>query len=77
VCGFDFNQFYGADLARAYIEVHHTKSITEVDGGVVNPETDLVPLCSNCHSMAHREHGRIIPLEESRNLVARSGAARV
>jgi 5-methylcytosine-specific restriction protein A len=76
VCGFDFNQFYGADLARDYIEVHHTRSITEVDGGVVRPETDLVPLCSNCHSMAHRERGRIIPLEKLRSLVGRSVAAR-
>jgi predicted HNH restriction endonuclease len=69
VCEFDFNAVYGADLARNFIEVHHTRSITEIDGGLVNPETDLIPLCSNCHSMAHRERGRIIPIEELRTIV--------
>lgn len=64
VCGFDFNEFYGPDLARDYIEVHHTRSIAEVDGDVVSPETDLVPLCSNCHSMAHRVRGRILSVSE-------------
>jgi 5-methylcytosine-specific restriction protein A len=73
VCGFDFNGFYGAELARDYIEVHHTKSITELDGKVLNPETDMAPLCSNCHSMAHRNHARIISIEELRDLV-RSGS---
>ena len=69
VCGFDFNEFYGADLARDYVEVHHTLPVSEVNGGVVNPETDLVPVCSNCHSMAHRERSRIVPIDELRALV--------
>jgi predicted HNH restriction endonuclease len=77
VCGFDFNEFYGADIARDYIEVHHTKSVGEVDGNVVNPATDLAPLCSNCHSMAHRERGRIMSIDDLRNLVNRSRAASV
>jgi 5-methylcytosine-specific restriction enzyme A len=76
VCGFDFNEFYGSDLARDYIEVHHTKSITEVGGDVVNPETDLVPLCSNCHSMAHRERGRIISVDELKATVKTKSEAR-
>jgi 5-methylcytosine-specific restriction protein A len=77
VCCFDFNEFYRADLAREYIEVHHTRSITEVQGDVLNPETDLDPICSNCHSMAHRERGRIIPLDELKAAVkAGSPAAR-
>ena len=77
VCGFDFNEFYGAELAREYIEVHHTRSITEMRGDVVNPETDLAPICSNCHSMAHRERGRIVSVAELKAAVERRpGAAR-
>jgi hypothetical protein len=64
VCGFDFDSTYGADLADAYIEIHHVQSITEIDGRVVDPRTDLRPLCSNCHRMAHRRRGAIIPIED-------------
>jgi predicted HNH restriction endonuclease len=59
---------YGAAHARGFIEVHHAVSITEVDG-LVNPDADLLPLCSNCHSMAHRTDGRILTLKELRELL--------
>lgn len=62
-CGFNFNEVYGSELARDYIEVHHVKSITTSEG-VVEPSTDLVPLCSNCHSMVHRRHGEILTVDE-------------
>lgn len=67
-CGFSFDEVYGADHARGFIEVHHVRSISETSG-LVNPETDLVPLCSNCHSMAHRERERILTVEEIRALL--------
>ena len=66
-CGFSFDDVYGAEHARGFIEVHHVKSITKTSGPV-NPETDLIPLCSNCHSMAHRERGRIVPLDNLKAL---------
>ena len=69
VCGFDFNEVYGEELAHDYIEVHHTASIADAAGKVVNPATDLAPVCSNCHSMAHRDRNRIMPIEELRALV--------
>jgi 5-methylcytosine-specific restriction protein A len=62
-CGFDLNLVYGPELARDFIEIHHIKSITETDG-VVNPATDLVPLCSNCHNVVHRRRCEIMPGEE-------------
>ena len=67
-CGFNFDEVYGANHARGYIEIHHVRSITEVNGPV-NPETDLVPLCSNCHSMAHRKKGEILTVEEIKRLL--------
>jgi len=68
VCGFDFNSFYGNDLARDYIEIHHIKSIAESEGPV-DPDNDLIPLCSNCHSMVHRDRTRIMPIAELRVLL--------
>ena len=72
-CGFDFNAVYGPEFARDYIEIHHIKSITETNGEV-NPATDLVPLCSNCHSMVHRKRGEILPVNELQQIIQqRSG----
>lgn len=55
VCGFDFAEHYGA-LGVGYIEVHHLKPLSEIrKSHCINVQTDLLPLCSNCHSMVHRE----------------------
>lgn len=53
VCGFNFDEKFGEELAQGYIEVHHLNSIA---AGVrhTDPATDLAPLCSNCHAMADR-----------------------
>lgn len=69
-CGFDFDCAYGSTHARNFIEIHHTRSITQIQGPV-DPSTELIPLCSNCHSMAHRERGRILTIEEIRQLLQR------
>ena len=76
-CNFDFDDFYGSDLARSYIEIHHLKSVTLLNGAIVNPSTDLIPLCSNCHRMAHRRFGTILSLDELKQRVTarRSRAA--
>jgi 5-methylcytosine-specific restriction enzyme A len=68
VCGFDFDHFYGPDLARSYIEIHHKRSLS-VQAGPVNPDTELVPLCSNCHSMAHRNPNEMTSIEELKTRV--------
>ncbi|WP_237630079.1 hypothetical protein [Staphylococcus epidermidis] len=35
----------------------------------VDPETDLVPLCSNCHKMIHRKKAKPLTLEELKNKI--------
>jgi 5-methylcytosine-specific restriction protein A len=67
-CGFSFDGVYGPAHARGFIEVHHVRSITAVNGPV-NPETDLIPLCSNCHSMAHKVRGKILSLRDLQELL--------
>lgn len=53
-CGFDFGIRYGL-TGVGYIEVHHIEPVSGiVPGTIVDPATDLVPLCANCHSMVHR-----------------------
>lgn len=68
VCGFDFQKRYG-DLGRNFIEVHHTRPMYQVGKEIkVNPETDLVPLCANCHRMVHRKKQQPLKIEELKRL---------
>ena len=54
ICEMNFVERYG-EIGKEFIEVHHLNPISETDGEhEVNPATDLIPLCSNCHSMIHR-----------------------
>lgn len=53
VCGFDFEAVYGP-IGRGYIHVHHIVPLSEMGGEYeLHPETDLVPICPNCHAMLH------------------------
>jgi 5-methylcytosine-specific restriction protein A len=64
VCGFNFEAVYG-ELGRGFIEIHHLKPLGETDEELlVNPKTDLIPLCANCHRMIHRSlYGLFTPDE--------------
>lgn len=54
-CRFSFQRRYGP-LGTAFIEVHHVTRFAESVGRhKIDPTVDLVPLCSNCHRMVHRE----------------------
>jgi hypothetical protein len=52
-CGFDFEKRYG-EHGKGYIQVHHLKPIHQIQKTYkVNPTKDLIPVCTNCHSMIH------------------------
>lgn len=55
VCGFDFGVTYGS-LGVNFIEVHHIVPLAQSGGAgvLVDPTRDVIPVCSNCHSMIHR-----------------------
>lgn len=66
VCGFDFESTYG-ELGEGFIEVHHIVPISQRGGEYkLDPIKDLVPLCSNCHSMVHRNKNRTVSINELR-----------
>ncbi len=68
VCGFNFDEFYGREYADGYIQIHHIKPLSEYEG-TVDPATDLVPLCANCHAMAHRRRTTVTSIEELKTLI--------
>jgi 5-methylcytosine-specific restriction protein A len=64
-CGFNFGKSYG-EWGEGFIEIHHAKPIATYssEGDETNVDTDLIPLCSNCHRMVHRRKGKLLSLEE-------------
>ncbi len=53
-CGLSFEERYGR-IGRGFIHVHHLRPLSAAGkADRVNPQTDLVPICPNCHAMIHR-----------------------
>ena len=47
---------YG-ELGSGFIHVHHTTPVSQLTPGyIIDPLTDLVPVCPNCHAMLHKEN---------------------
>lgn len=63
VCDMDFGASYG-ELGAGFVEVHHRVPVSMMGVGyLVDPVREMVPLCSNCHSMAHRRTPPVDPTE--------------
>lgn len=63
-CGFSFGGMYGV-LGEGYIQVHHKLPLASYGRNVkVDPNKDLTVLCSNCHSMIHRDPRKPLSVEQ-------------
>lgn len=73
VCEFDFEKVYGK-IGENFIHVHHIIPLHKIKKGyIVNGETDLVPVCPNCHAMLHKEvNGTCLSVEELRETIKTS-----
>jgi 5-methylcytosine-specific restriction protein A len=55
-CGINLADKYGP-IGEDYIHIHHIVPISSIGKNyIINPETDLVPVCPNCHAMLHRKN---------------------
>ncbi|MHA7154787.1 HNH endonuclease [Arthrobacter sp. TMN-50] len=71
-CGFNFEATYG-EFGRGFIQVHHIVPEAQLTADyVLDPVTDLVPLCPNCHTMAHRRTPHPFSPAELRRLIRES-----
>lgn len=69
-CGFNFEKIYGSH-GKGFIHIHHIKPVSQFEKPQkVNPETDLIPLCPNCHAMIHRNRNKTLSLEELKTLIS-------
>lgn len=52
-CGVTMKEVYG-EMAERVIHVHHIKPVSRLpDGYKIDPLTELVPVCPNCHAVIH------------------------
>jgi 5-methylcytosine-specific restriction protein A len=72
-CGFSFESAYGG-AGAGFIQVHHLVPASQIGSDYqLDPVADLVPLCPNCHAMAHLEVGTPRTVAELRRLMAGAG----
>lgn len=75
-CGFSFEAFDG-DAGSGSIDVHHVVPPELLGSGYqLDPVADLVPLCPNCHALAHRSAGPPRTVSELRHIMSASGHLR-
>lgn len=68
-CNFNFKDTYG-DWGAGFIHVHHNKPLSDGQGvRLVNPATDMIVLCPNCHSMVHRKKNETLSLEQLKLMI--------
>lgn len=68
-CGFDFEKTYG-EIGKNFIEVHHIKPLHSLEDEIdINPERDLICICSNCHRMIHRNKSETLSIEQLRKTI--------
>ena len=67
ICGFVFEKTYG-EIGKGFLEVHHKRPISTYDEEHEIPQSELVALCSNCHSMVHRRK-EAMDVDELKNIV--------
>ena len=73
VCGMDFQKTYG-ELGKGFIHVHHIIPLHSIKSDyIINGETDLIPVCPNCHAMLHKSvDGEFMTVEELRKIVQKA-----
>lgn len=72
-CGFSFQVRYG-EAGKDFIHVHHIVPVSQLGPGYrLDPIADLLPLCANCHTMAHLGVNPPRSVPELRALMAAAG----
>lgn len=76
-CKFDFKLFYG-NIGDGFIELHHMKPVFMYDDEDLNKKIDnailnIMPVCSNCHRMIHRNWNKPIEIKHLLSQIKSNG----
>lgn len=78
VCHFCFTDFYGPEVGKGYIEIHHLKPVfkyedEEMEQFIKDAIRNVVPVCSNCHRMIHSKRKDPLEIDEIKKRVRLNG----
>ena len=67
--GHGSKDFYGAEIGKGFIEIHHTKPIfkyldEDIENTLEHAVKNLAPVCSNCHRMIHRNWSKPLEIQD-------------
>jgi len=66
ICSFSFTNIYG-NIGENFCHIHHIEPLSESGGEHdIDPLTDLIPVCPNCHAMLHSRTPALKPEELKR-----------
>lgn len=72
ICGFDFGEFYG-DEFYGKIHIHHINPLyLYKEANELNPKTDLVPVCPNCHMVIHSKKNGVYSITEVKEFISKN-----
>lgn len=75
-CGVDMGEKYGP-YAEGLIHVHHVVPVSEYETAKkIDPATELVPVCPNCHAVIHRKKTSTLSVEDVCTLLDTSAKSR-
>lgn len=73
ICGFDFGKIYWEEFKNK-IHIHHIVELASIgEEYEVDPVKDLIPICPNCHMIAHSKKPAFTP-EEIRNIIDKNNS---
>ena len=80
-CSFNFEKFYGAEIGQGFIEIHHKKPVfqyedEDTEKAVKQAIKNLIPVCSNCHRMIHRNWTQPLEIRYLMNQIEHYGVFR-
>ena len=77
-CNFNFSDFYGKNIGDSFIEIHHIKPIfkfkqDDLSKTLKQAIKNLIPVCSNCHRMIHRNIKNPIEIKFLTSQISQNG----
>jgi len=77
-CNFNYKRFYGVEIGKGFIEIHHLKPVFKLGGQsleqtIAEAIRNVVPVCSNCHRMIHRYITKPIEIDFLKAQIAING----
>lgn len=68
ICGFNFAETYGLDIARDFIDIHYIGG--DIPESQIDPAKDFIPICTNCHRMLHKNRSGNMTWKDLKKRVA-------